>query len=95
MIEGEPKLDAVSEKEIRTVAKAWASSYGYLLKEPLTIVPLLTLVPDEEQIMSVRLEGWNIFAQTDHRVTGEEVTITFRLIHIAGSVVPDEAPKEC
>jgi hypothetical protein len=95
MIKGEQTLDDVSQKEIRTVAKAWASSYGYRLKEPLMIVPLLTLVPDGEQIMSVRLEGWSIFAQTDHHMSGQEVTITFRLNHLAGSAVPDEVPKEC
>ncbi len=95
MIERGSTIDVFPEKEIQTVAKDWAGSYGYLLKEPLTIVPLLTLVPDGEQIMSVRLEGWNIFAQAERRATGEEVTITFELKCLAGSIVPDEVPQEC
>jgi hypothetical protein len=95
MIEGSQAVDIFPEKEIRTVARAWASSYGYLLKEPLTIVPLLTLVPDGEQIMSARLEGWNIFAQATRHTTGQEVTIAFVLKRLADSIVPDEEPKEC
>jgi hypothetical protein len=95
MIEGGQAIDVFPEQEIRSVARAWASSYGYLLKEPLTIVPLLTLVPDGEQIMSVRLEGWNLFAQARQQATGREVTLTFVLKRLADSVVPDDAPKEC
>jgi hypothetical protein len=95
MIGGKETIDIFPEHEIRNVARAWASSYGYALKEPLTIVPLLTLVPDGEQIMSVRLEGWNLFAQAEQKASGEEVTITFALKRLADSVVPDEEPREC
>jgi hypothetical protein len=95
MIEGQPVIDAFPEKEIRNVARAWASSYGYSLKEPLTIVPLLTLIPDGEQIMSAWLEGWSIFAQAERKATGREVTIMFSLKRLADSVVPDEEPREC
>jgi len=95
MIEQERPVTMFPTKEIHLVAKDWAKSYGYLLKEPLTIVPLLTLVPDGDQIMSVLLEGWNIFAQAERHDTGEEVTVTFGLKSLAGSVVPDEPPQEC
>jgi hypothetical protein len=95
MIEGQQVIDAFPEREIRNVARAWASSYGYTLKEPLTIVPLLTLIPDGEQIMSAWLEGWSIFAQAERKATRREVTIMFSLKRLAGSVVPDEEPREC
>lgn len=95
MIEGYQSVDVFPEQEIRSVAKAWASSYGYTLKEPLTIVPLLTLVPDGEQIMSARLEGWTIFAQATRKASGEEVTVLIPLRRLANSVVPDEEPQEC
>ncbi len=95
MIEGQQAIDIFPEKEIGNVARDWADSYGYRLKEPLTIVPLLTLVPDGEQIMSARLEGWNIFAQAEQHATGKEVTVTFALKRLATSIVPDEEPQEC
>lgn len=88
-------INTVPEAEIGNVARAWASSYGYAVKEPLTIVPLLALVPDGRHIMSARLEGWTIFAQAEQRATGREVTITFALQRLAGCVVPDEEPLEC
>jgi hypothetical protein len=95
MVGSEQTIDIFPKKEIRTVAKDWASNAGYLLKEPLMIVPLLTLVPDGDQIMSVLLEGWNVFAQAERRATGEEVTITFELKCVAGKIVPDDVPREC
>lgn len=97
MIGGQPVIDAFPEREIRNVARAWASSYGYTLKEPLTIVPLLTLVPDSEgkQIMRTWLEGWNVFAQAQPKAADREVTIMFSLKRLANSVVPDEEPREC
>ncbi len=95
MIDGKQPIDIFPEQEIEHVARTWASSYGYKLKEPLTIVPLLTLVADRDQIMSARLEGWTIFAQAEQKATGQEVTITFPLKLLASSVVPDEEPKEC
>ncbi|HEY7350519.1 MAG TPA: hypothetical protein VH599_19580 [Ktedonobacterales bacterium] len=95
MIEGRQPINIFPEEEIESVARAWARSYGYRLREPLTIVPLLTLVPDGEQIMSARLEGWSIFAQARQKTTGREVTVTFPLKRLASSVVPDEEPQEC
>lgn len=95
MIERQPSIDNFPEQEIRHVARAWASSYGYTLQEPLTIVPLLALVPDGEHIMSARLEGWTIFAQAGQQSTNRVVSITFPLKRLAGSVVPDEEPQEC
>ncbi|HLW01451.1 MAG TPA: hypothetical protein VKT82_22535 [Ktedonobacterales bacterium] len=95
MIEGYQSADVFPEQEIRNVAKAWASSYGYNLEEPMTIVPLLTLVPDDEQIMSARLEGWTIFAQARRKASGQEVTVLIPLKRLANSVVPEEEPQEC
>ena len=95
MIEGYQSIDIFPEQEIRNVAKAWANSYGYQLHEPLTIVPLLTLVPDGEQIMSARLEGWMIFAQATRKASNQDVAIMFPLKRLANSVVPDEEPREC
>ncbi len=95
MIESSQPVNIFPEQEIRSVTKAWASSYGYDLEEPLTIVPLLTLVPDGMQVMSARLEGWTIFAQATRKASDQEVTILFSLKLVAGSVVPDEEPQEC
>jgi hypothetical protein len=95
MIAGTYSTDVFPEQEIRYVARSWASSYGYTLQEPLTIVPLLTLIPDGEHVMRVQLEGWNIFAQASQKATNQEVTVTFPLKLLANSVVPDEEPKEC